>query len=173
MKTNKGFTLIELMVVILIIGILSAIALPEYTRSMEKARVAEALTIMDSIKKGVDVYAAENGMFDYQELIGNEGTGAAKALDINIENELSCTVASGEMCRGKYFDFDAWCGSGECFIYAYRSDYNNPTYTLYMTKGSDLRWTRICYVNSTETGDQICEMLKGQGWDKQGVYQGY
>ena len=57
---KQGFTLIELLVVVLIIGILASVALPQYTKAVEKARAAEAWTTLKSINDAMETYRMEN-----------------------------------------------------------------------------------------------------------------
>ena len=53
---KQGFTLIELMVVVLIIGILSSIALPQYEKAVAKARAAEAVVTTKNILDAASIY---------------------------------------------------------------------------------------------------------------------
>ena len=59
-KNNSGFTLIELLVVVLIIGILSAVALPQYQKTVLKSRTAEAWANLSAMNKAIEVYCLEN-----------------------------------------------------------------------------------------------------------------
>lgn len=57
-ERRKGFTLIELVVVIIIIGILAAIGIPQFRRTLERARGAEAYSGLGHIQSGQKIYYA-------------------------------------------------------------------------------------------------------------------
>jgi prepilin-type N-terminal cleavage/methylation domain-containing protein len=60
-RTNKGFTLVELMVVIVIIGILAALAIPKFTDASTKAKISEIPTVIGSWDHGVIARISEVG----------------------------------------------------------------------------------------------------------------
>ncbi|MGB2579378.1 prepilin-type N-terminal cleavage/methylation domain-containing protein [Elusimicrobium simillimum] len=59
---TKGFTLIEMLVVVLIIGILAGIALPQYTKSVERARASEAVIAVAGMGRAMKIWAMEKGL---------------------------------------------------------------------------------------------------------------
>lgn len=61
MKAQKGFTLIELMIVVAIIGILAAIAIPAYQDYTARAQMAEAMTLADGLKVKVSEIFSQDG----------------------------------------------------------------------------------------------------------------
>jgi len=60
---GKGFTLAELLIVIVILGILGGIALPKFFPQAEKGRVAEAVGMLSAIRMGEEAYKLENGVY--------------------------------------------------------------------------------------------------------------
>ena len=63
MIKQSGFTLIELMIVVAIIGVLSAVAIPQYQNYVARAQVSEGFSLLGSGKMAVAEYYNENGSF--------------------------------------------------------------------------------------------------------------
>lgn len=85
-NNQKGFTLIELMIVVAIIGILAAIAIPNYITYQLKSKTAEAKTSLGGIRTGQEAYKAEKD--SYLTCASNPGTyvaGKKNAWDSNAD----------------------------------------------------------------------------------------
>ncbi|ENT0495899.1 prepilin-type N-terminal cleavage/methylation domain-containing protein, partial [Neisseria gonorrhoeae] len=81
---QKGFTLIELMIVIAIVGILAAVALPAYQDYTARAQVSEAILLAEGQKSAVTEYYLNHGEWP--------------------ENNTSAGVASSDKIKGKYVE---------------------------------------------------------------------
>ncbi|ENW3037937.1 pilin, partial [Neisseria gonorrhoeae] len=88
---QKGFTLIELMIVIAIVGILAAVALPAYQDYTARAQVSEAILLAEGQKSAVTEYYLNNG--EWPE--NNTSAGVASASDIKGKYVQKVEVAKG------------------------------------------------------------------------------
>ncbi|HFB8442972.1 TPA: pilin, partial [Neisseria gonorrhoeae] len=88
---QKGFTLIELMIVIAIVGILAAVALPAYQDYTARAQVSEAILLAEGQKSAVTEYYLNHGIWPKD----NTSAGVASPSDIKGKYVESVTVAKG------------------------------------------------------------------------------
>lgn len=70
---KKGFTLVELLAVVLIVAILSGVALPQYRKVVEKGYAAEAQSMLRTIYDSSERLAGEFGYRSYEELVNYKG----------------------------------------------------------------------------------------------------
>ncbi|WP_118835512.1 pilin [Neisseria meningitidis] len=87
---QKGFTLIELMIVIAIVGILAVVALPAYQDYTARAQMSEALTLAEGQKSAVVEYYSDKGVFPAD----NAAAGIAAASEITGKYVASVTVGT-------------------------------------------------------------------------------
>ncbi|HEZ6687117.1 TPA: pilin [Neisseria meningitidis] len=88
---QKGFTLIELMIVIAIVGILAAVALPAYQDYTARAQVSEAILLAEGQKSAVTEYYLNHGKWPSN----NSSAGVATSTDIKGKYVQSVIVANG------------------------------------------------------------------------------
>lgn len=90
MTKHRGFTLIELMIVVAIIAVLAAIALPAYQDYMARAQVAEGIGLATGAKLAIATYYGERGEFPAD----NATAGMAPAASVSGRNISSVSVDS-------------------------------------------------------------------------------
>jgi type IV pilus assembly protein PilA len=84
-QLQQGFTLIELMIVVAIIGILAALAVPAYQDYTIRSKVSEAASLASAARTAVDVYFSENGTLPRAGIAQTSSLGLSPAGSYNAK----------------------------------------------------------------------------------------
>ena len=153
MKNKQAFTLIELLVVVLIIGILAAVALPQYQKAVYKARYTQGITWVESIWQAEQRYFLANGNY----------TDDVEELDIDVPAATSYTREDAARfyypwgtCQlhngGKYVACKMNLGSSATRAW-YKASYKLPNRECWAEPQEDKRANEFCkFVTKTTTG---------------------
>lgn len=159
---RRAFTLIELLVVVLIIGILAAVAVPQYQKAVYKARALEIISFVNALEKGIDIYALERNLQGTTFFMEN----GVNELDIDLSSFITCGYKDGHYCHansGKWFLEGVSCAyvegdTDKCT--GLISDSKN--FDIGFWKGMDDTWFKASCNNNdlaTPQGKQFCAVF--------------
>lgn len=160
---KKGFTLIELLVVVLMVGILSAIALPQYRRSVERTRVAEVQTLLRAIYESQErkLWELGNGIKFYSQVYNKAGDFGFEKLDITVKGTYEPNARGiSRFLNTENFRYEMRPSASANLIFAtaIKGDY----------KGAQIRYDGRQFVcnESTAIGAKACKIWAASTWNQ-------
>ena len=117
MKNKKAFTLMEMLTVVLIVGILTAVALPQYSRAIKKSRATEAIAMLRVIHDSGERLAASFGYRNFQSIPTSKAV--FTRMDMFDSSTISCSFEDATMTCEHYKYF---LNPGKSYITAQSSD---------------------------------------------------
>ena len=174
---SYGFTLIELMVVVLIIGILSSIAVPQYRKSIDKARFAEALTTVNALEKAMRLYDLEDGTnASGQELLNklSFNVNIPRVADFNADGYGKGSNTNRVAVLTNYLNYRRDTDHQANAPVLFTPRFNSEGVILWAQMDTQTKkWTRTCYAtdpySSSKVGRSFCDSLTNKGWVSHGI----
>ena len=104
-RTQRGFTLVELLIVVIILGILAAVAIPQFTSSTQDTKISALDTNLSNMRAAVELYKYEHGVYpgvnpsQGSNCTGSTGTDGTGNSNVAFIEQLSqYTDVNGEAC---------------------------------------------------------------------------
>jgi len=159
MKQRKGFTLIELMIVIAIIIILAAIAIPNYLRMTERAKKARISSDMASLATGLEAYRTDWGTYPVAtSAVKVDDTGGALYKELSgvgaTTNVSANTNIAGETGPIEYIKKETLSSIVDPFKSTATGDTNADGHVYYGSATGGKHWVLYAYTGSS-TGDYM------------------